>query len=69
MWLQGEKKGCECINCINTTAKESEDLLDVAVDEYLEEVTAEITGVPGDSNDILDWVFGEDLEESEWNVY
>ncbi len=49
-----------------------EDLLDVDVDEsddltlddeYVAEVppefTDDFTGVPDDSNDILDWVFGE----------
>ena len=54
--------GCECINCTNTPAKEN---FDVAVDEYLEEVTAEFVNILEDCNNILEWVFGEDIADPE----
>ena len=49
-------------------SKGNEDLLNIVVDEYLAEVTGESTGVPDDTNNIMDWVFGcEDLEDDEEN--
>ena len=41
---------------------------DIAVDEYLAEVTGECTGIPDDAKYIMDWVFGcEDVEDDCYN--
>ena len=55
--------GCDCINCTNTQEKGNEDLLNIVVDEYLAELNDKSTGVPDDANDIMDWVFGDEVFE------
>ena len=37
----------------------------VVVDEYLAELNDESTGVPDDANDIMDWVFGDEVFEGD----
>ncbi len=46
--------GCDCINCTNTQTKGNEELLDIVVDEYLAEMTAESADIPEETSEYLE---------------
>ena len=55
-------EGCQCINCLNmpsTEGAEDHDLSEIALEE---EVTADITQLDTDTDELIDWVFGADME-------
>ena len=63
-----EEKSVPLVVIVSTAqihSKENEDLLDIVVDEYLAELNDESTGVSDDANDIMVWVFGDEVFEGD----
>ena len=57
-------EGCQCINCLNmpsTEGAEDHDLSEIALEE---EVTADITWLDTDTDELIDWVFGADMQDT-----
>ena len=57
-------EGCQCTNCLNmprTGGREDIDLAEIALEE---EVTADITQLDADTDELLDWAFGAENEDN-----
>ncbi len=39
--------------------------MDIVINEYLEEMTAESADIPEEASDIVDWVFGTEEQDDE----
>jgi len=57
-------EGCQCTNCINMPETEGRGDLDLAEIAIEEEVTTDKAQLDTDTDELIDWVFGTELEDT-----